>query len=126
MVIQDEQLRNWAKTGHGKAVQHSILGRVKAKLKTLSNVVVLDRFIPTTKFCYRCAGVIEGVGRYDKTVTCCGITEDRDIHAAKAMLWIAQNLFQGEIRLGRSEFKRADFLARLKEYHEALEVAKGS
>ena len=30
IVIQDEQLRNWHKNGHGKAVQHSILGRLKA------------------------------------------------------------------------------------------------
>jgi hypothetical protein len=35
IVIQDEQLRSWHRTGHGKKVQHSILGRLKAKLKVL-------------------------------------------------------------------------------------------
>ena len=42
VVIQDENLRGWHKGGHGKAVQHSILGRVKAKLKIMSNVTVLS------------------------------------------------------------------------------------
>lgn len=56
--------------GHGKAVQHSILGRVKAKLKQLPNVVILDKFIPTTKFCYRCGKTIN-ISPYDKTVSCC-------------------------------------------------------
>ena len=41
VVIQDENLRGWHKGGHGKAVQHSILGRVKKKLKTMDNVTVL-------------------------------------------------------------------------------------
>ena len=35
IVIQDEQLSKWQKLGHGKAIQHSCLGRIKAKLKEL-------------------------------------------------------------------------------------------
>lgn len=49
VVIQDENLRGWHKGGHGKAVQHSILGRVKKKLKTMYNVHVLSRFAPLNR-----------------------------------------------------------------------------
>ena len=112
IVIQDEQLQNWSKTGHGKVISHSILGRVKEKLKRLDNVVVLDKFIPTTKFCSIC-GKTHEVEQFDKTVTCCGVTEDRDIHAAKNMLWIAENLFNFQIRLGQTKFKRAEFCKQL-------------
>lgn len=34
VIIQDEQLSKWMKSGHGKKVQHSCLGRIKSKLKT--------------------------------------------------------------------------------------------
>lgn len=78
-------------------------------------MVVLDRFIPTTKFCTVC-GKTHEVGKYDKSVTCCGITEERDIHAAKTMLWIAKNLFDFQIRLGQTEFKRAEFCKQLEKY----------
>lgn len=116
IVIQDEQLQNWSKNGHGKSISHSILGRVKAKLKLLPQTIVLDKFIPTTKFCSKC-GKTHEVNRWDKTVSCCGVTEDRDIHAAKNMLWIALNLFNFEIRLGQTEFKRAEFNKKLKSFN---------
>lgn len=35
IVIQDEQIANWYKLGFGKQIQHSCMGLVKAKLKTL-------------------------------------------------------------------------------------------
>ena len=43
IYIQDENLKGWHKDGHGKAVQHSCLGRVKAKLKSQDNVYVVNR-----------------------------------------------------------------------------------
>ena len=116
IVIQDEQLQNWSKNGHGKAITHSILGRLKSKLKLLSQTVVLDKFIPTTKFCSKC-GKTHEVNRWDKSVSCCGLTENRDIHAAKNMLWIALNLFNFEIRLGQTEFKRVEFNKKLKSFN---------
>ena len=55
VIIQDEQLARWHKSGHGKKVQHSILGRVKSKLMNgFDNVIVLDKMIPTTKICIEC------------------------------------------------------------------------
>lgn len=116
LVIQDEQLQNWHKGGHGKSVQHSILGRVKSKLKKLEQTVILDKFIPTTKLCTVC-GKTHEVDRWDKTFSCCGITEDRDIHAAKNMLWIVNNLFNFQVRLGQAEFKRVESNKKLEQFN---------
>lgn len=114
IVIQDEQLQNWAKSNHGKVISHSILGRVKAKLKALPQTVVLDKMIPTTKLCTQCGNNYD-ISLYDRQFKCthCGFTADRDIHAAENMLWIAQTLFTSSIRLGQTNFKRVEFLSEL-------------
>ena len=88
VVIQDEQLANWKKIGHGKKIQHSCLGTIKTKLKSYSNVIVLERFIPTTKFCSNCGKKLD-LKLWDRTFKCsCGVKMDRDVHAAKNMLEI--------------------------------------
>ena len=95
VVIQDENLRGWHKGGHGKAVQHSILGRVKKKLKIMENVTVLSRFAPTTKFCFHCGEVHNEIKVWDRVFHCdCGVCMDRDIHAAQCMVWMYLNNFQ--------------------------------
>ena len=95
VVIQDENLRGWHKGGHGKAVQHSILGRVKKKLKTMSNVHVLSRFAPTTKLCFHCGKKHDEIKLRDRVFHCdCGVCCDRDIHAAQCMVWMYLNDFQ--------------------------------
>ena len=95
VVIQDENLRGWHKGGHGKAVQHSILGRVKKKLKTMDNVHILSRFAPTTKLCFHCGEVHNEIKLRDRVFRCdCGVCMDRDIHAAQCMVWMYLNDFQ--------------------------------
>ena len=95
VVIQDENLRGWSKGGHGKAVQHSILGRVKKKLETMENVTVLSRFAPTTKLCFHCGEVHNEIKLWDRVFRCdCGVCCDRDIHAAQCMVWMFENNFQ--------------------------------
>ena len=95
IVIQDENLRGWSKGGHGKAVQHSILGRVKKKLKTMDNVTVLSRFAPTTKLCFHCGELHNEIRVWDRVFHCdCGVCMDRDIHAAQCMVWMYLNDFQ--------------------------------
>lgn len=95
VVIQDENLRGWQKGGHGKTVQHSILGRVKKKLKTMDNVTVLSRFAPTTKFCFHCGELHNEIRVWDRVFRCdCGVCMDRDIHAAQCMVWMYLNDFQ--------------------------------
>jgi putative transposase len=87
VYMQDEDLSGWQKSGHGKKVQHSILGRVKAKLIRHSRVVVLSRFVPTTKSC-ECGYLHKELKLWDRTFVCpkCGFSEDRDTHAAKNMI----------------------------------------
>ena len=95
IVIQDENLRGWHKGGHGKAVQHSILGRVKKKLKTMDNVHVLSRFAPTTKLCFNCGTKHDEIKLRDRVFRCaCGVCMDRDIHAAQCMVWMFLNNYQ--------------------------------
>jgi Transposase and inactivated derivatives len=108
VVIQDEQLKNWHKGLFGKQIQHSCLGRIKSKLKTLPNVVVLDRFIPTSKVCMKC-GKAHELKLSDRVFSCkCGISEDRDVRAAKNMLEIVDMI---NVPPEQREVKRAEFLA---------------
>ena len=95
VVIQDENLRGWKRSGHGKAVQHSILGRVKSKLKTMGNVTVLSRFAPTTKLCFHCGEIHKEIKLLDRVFKCsCGVNMDRDVHASQCMVWMYENDFQ--------------------------------
>ena len=95
VVIQDENLRGWHKGGHGKAVQHSILGRVKKTLKTMDNVHILSRFAPTTKLCFHCGTKHDEIKLRDRVFRCdCGVCMDRDVHAAQCMVWMYLNDFQ--------------------------------
>jgi putative transposase len=108
IIIQDEQLPNWHRGGHGKAVQHSILGRVKSKLKQLPKTVVLDKSIPTTKLCSQCGEFHDEMNVWNRTFKCdCGVEMDRDIHAAKNMVWFYEN----NVGVGRTNVKRVEMKA---------------
>lgn len=94
--MQDEQLHSWHKELFGKQVQHSCLGRIKQKLKALPQTVVLDKFIPTTKWCSSC-GKKNTVSLADRTYSCsCGYHEGRDVHSAKNMLAIKDLVFKNQ------------------------------
>ena len=98
IYIQDEQIANWHKGLFGKQVQHSCLGTVKAKLKLLPQTVVLDKWIPTTKLCPKCGTINRHITLADRTVVCgCGYHEDRDIHSAKNMIFIAKSCFENNL-----------------------------
>ena len=85
IVIQDENLSGWHQSQElGKFVQHSCLGRVKAKIKQKNHYVV-DQYFPSTKKCYIC-GTENDIGK-SRTYSCsCGHTEERDLKAAKTIL----------------------------------------
>lgn len=99
VIFQDDDIHAWQSEegaenkGKRRKVQHSCLGLIKAKLKAMDNSVVIAKFIPTTKFC-RCCGSIKGdLKQEDRTYEChCGHVEDRDVHAAKNMVWIWKKL----------------------------------
>lgn len=111
IVIQDEQLANWQKNGHGKAVQHSVLGRVKSELFRLSNIVVLSKTVPTTKMCTKCGRYHDEFKVWNRIFKCdCGVEMQRDLHAAKNMLWFYEN----NIGVERTKFKRVEIEALVK------------
>ncbi len=95
--MQDEQLTEWHKQkGMSGVVQHSCMGMIKSKLMKLDNIIILDKFIPTTKWCPRCHKLNE-LTLSDRTYNCeCGYSQDRDIHAAQNMLNI-KNLVEKNI-----------------------------
>ena len=88
VVMQDEQIDSWKNELTSKKIHHSILGKVKSKLKQNARVVILDRWFPTTKYCSVCGNKIE-LNLGDRTFVCqeCGATEDRDIRAANNMIY---------------------------------------
>ena len=98
IYMQDENIAGWHKGLFGKQVQHLCLGIVKSKLVALQNVVVLDRFIPTTKLCPKCYSLKNDLTLADKVYECsCGYQEDRDVHAAKNMIDIAKSCFENNL-----------------------------
>lgn len=88
IVIQDEQISNWHCGQFGKQVQHSCMGLIKSKLKQLPQTIVLDKQIPTTKWCPKC-GRLHDMPTDVRTYVCeCGYHEDRDVHSANNMITI--------------------------------------
>lgn len=112
VVIQDEQLKGWHSGGHGKAVQHSVLGRVKSKLKTKPNVVILGKTVPTTKLCTKCGQWHDEIRIWNRTFKCdCGVEMDRDVHAAQNMVWFYEN----NVGVERTKVKRVEMEALVKD-----------
>ena len=88
IVMQNEMLSRWQKSGHGKAVTHGILGRLKTRIEKLPNSYVLDSSYPTSKFCFDCFHKKRDLKLWDRTFVCpnCGSVSDRDVHASKNMV----------------------------------------
>lgn len=89
--IQDENLKGWQSGFFGKQVQHSCLGLIKARLRRAENVVVVDRYFPTTKMCYQCGRMNDNITLADRIFECeCGLKEDRDMKSAKTILYVGR------------------------------------
>ena len=69
-------------------IQNSVLGRIKSKLIQSNQVVILDKWFPTTKYCPKCGNKVK-LELDDRIFECpiCKTKEDRDIHAANNMIW---------------------------------------
>lgn len=114
VYIQDEMIKAWHKR-YGKQVQHSFMGKLKEKLKRQNNVFVINKSYPTTKMCYSCGTIHKDITLNDRTFICpsCGFSEDRDLKAAKTVMYIGQCLNNYTVtehnRLSNVE-KMSDFL----------------
>lgn len=91
VYMQDENLSGWQKGLFGRAVQHSVLGLVKAKLMRSERVIILSKSAPTTKYCPRCGKLNKDITLSDRIYLCeCGYSEDRDINAARNMILLSR------------------------------------
>ena len=88
IVMQDENIRGWHNGLFGKEVQNSALGTLKRKLMSNPNVLVIDRFFPSTRMCPVCGHIHEDITLSDRVFICpaCGYAEERDTKSAKTLL----------------------------------------
>lgn len=93
VVFQDDNISGWKNrkgfVKAGKKLQHSVLGRVKSKLKRHPRTVMLGRFEPTTQRCECGAKTKHSLDQREFVCSVCGFTEHRDEHAARMMIVIA-------------------------------------
>jgi len=91
IYMQDENIKGWQKGLFGKQVQNSALGTIKSKLKQSGRVIMLDRNLPTTKWCHKCGNIVD-ISLSDRIFACnvCGYSEDRDIKSAKTVKYIGK------------------------------------
>lgn len=69
-----------------------LLGNSQTKAFKKPNVVILAKNAPTTKLCSNCGAWHDELRVWHRTFKCeCGISMDRDIHAAKNMVWMYEN-----------------------------------
>ena len=93
VVMQDENIKGWQKGLFGRQVQNSALGTLKSKLMSNPDVLVIDRFFPSTRMCPRCGALKEDITLSDRMFACgCGYVEDRDVKAAKTLLLAGEHM----------------------------------
>lgn len=103
VFMQDERISGWKSSRGfvrgGRTVQHSILGRVKSRLKDHPRVTVLPASAATTQTCM-CCGTKTKHTPSERTYVCskCGYTDDRDVHAAQNMVLMGIDLLPVERR----------------------------
>jgi len=91
IYMQDENLKGWHLGLFGKQVQHSALGSIKQKLFKQKNVIIINRFEPTTKLCHECGAINKDIKLSDRIFKCaCGYEEHRDIKSAKTIRFIGR------------------------------------
>lgn len=91
IYFQDEMLTSWRskknKSRMGRKLQHSALGRIKARLRNSEGAVMLDRSLPTTQHCPECSvRTKHSLSQREFVCAGCGFTADRDINAANNMI----------------------------------------
>ncbi len=95
VAYQNDNIAGWAKSnmkGWGRKIQHSIIGRIKSKIKKLVTSVEVDRWTATTKICPCCniKNDIKLQNEENLYYECsCGYKEKRDVHSAINILNIA-------------------------------------
>jgi putative transposase len=86
--FQDEMLKRWHSGWFGKQVQHSCMGRIKAKLKNSSYAHMVKQSFPSTQRCPVCGkDTKHTLKQRDYTCAHCGYYHpDRDVKSANVIL----------------------------------------
>ena len=94
-AIQDEMISQWKSSFFGKIVQHSIMGRIKAKLKTNSRIIVVPHSFPSTQRCPKCShDTKHSLNKRDYDCSFCGYHHDsRDQKSANMILVKALKMY---------------------------------
>ena len=123
VVMQDDNIRGWHKGLFGKQVQNSALGTLKSKLMSNPDVLVIDKFFPSTRMCPVCGHIHESITLSERIFAChaCGYTEDRDAKAAKTLLLAGKH----EIACTLPEQKRTP-VERMSDFDASYEAWKQS
>ena len=93
-AIQDEMISSWHSGLFGRGVQHSAMGRVKAKLKDSPRTIVVPRSFPSTQRCPVCGeDTYHPLSKRDYDCAYCGYHHDnRDRKSASMILMEALNM----------------------------------
>ena len=83
IVYQDDDIKAWHEGWFGSQIQHSGIGRLKARLKDSLATIPVGRFEATTQECYVC-GWKQKLNLSDRVYHCpiCGSTINRDLNSA--------------------------------------------
>jgi putative transposase len=87
-AIQDEMIKSWHSGLSGRGVQHSAMGRVKAKLKDSPRTIVVPKSFPSTQRCPVCGkDTYHPLSKRDYDCSYCGYHHDnRDQKSASMIL----------------------------------------
>ncbi|MCX5435515.1 RNA-guided endonuclease TnpB family protein [Streptomyces sp. NBC_00063] len=94
LVIEDLTVRNMVKNRNlARAISDAAWSEFRSMLEYKAawyerDVVAVDRFFPSSKLCSACGALQEKMPLSVRTWTCgnCGVTQDRDVNAAKNLL----------------------------------------
>ena len=87
IVVQNENIKGWHAGLFGKQIQQSTIGGIIAGIKDLPHTTIVDRFYPSTQECPVCLKREKQSLDKREYVCECGYREDRDIHAARNVLF---------------------------------------
>lgn len=87
IAVQDENIKGWHTGLFGKQIQQSTIGGIIAGIKNLPHTSIVDRFYPSTQECPVCLKRKKQSLEKREYICSCGYQEDRDIHAARNILF---------------------------------------
>jgi putative transposase len=111
LCIEDLNLKGMARTKLSTSVLDAAFGEFRRQLEYKSvwyrkHLSVVDRFFPSSKLCWECGSINEGLALSDRVWTCvCGAVHDRDLNAARNIR--AEGMRAITVAVGHTETQNA-------------------